>query len=238
MNCWFKNLFKNPLGYTLKLNNQLIFELKSSMNSYPSKIFEEAVNEFSKLPGIGHRSALRMVLHLLKQSPEQVEKFGNTFLKLKREIKYCRNCHNISDTDLCSICSNPKRDTALICIVEDVRDLIAVENTGQYFGLYHVLGGIISPMDGIGPSDLTVESLLEKLKQDSIKEVITALSTTMEGDTTVFYLYKKISQLNRDIKFSTIARGVSIGDDLEYADEVTLGRSILNRTPYENTLVR
>jgi recombination protein RecR len=222
------------------------------MDVYPSKIFEEAVNQFATLPGIGRRSALRMVLHLLKQSPEEVEKFGNAFLRLRSEIRYCRNCHNISDTDLCAICANPKRDASLVCVVEDIRDLIAVENTQQYFGLYHVLGGIISPMDGIGPNELNIESLLNKLQnrnsdnspsfggvgEASIKEVIMALSATMEGDTTVFYLYKKISQQNADIKFSTIARGVSIGDDLEYADEVTLGRSILNRTPYESTLVR
>jgi recombination protein RecR len=209
------------------------------MDIYPSRIFEEAVNEFAKLPGIGRRSALRMVLHLLRQSPEEIGKFGNTFLKLRNEIRYCRNCHNISDTELCAICASPKRDASLVCVVEDVRDLIAVENTGQFHGQYHVLGGIISPMDGIGPGELTIESLVNKLGQGEIKEVIMALSATMEGDTTVFYLYKKISHLNRsDIKFSTIARGVSIGDDIEYADEVTLGRSILNRTPYESTLVR
>jgi recombination protein RecR len=208
------------------------------MDIYPSKVFEEAVNRFATLPGIGRRSALRMVLYLLKQSPEEVERFGHAFLKLRSEIRYCRNCHNISDTDLCAICSSPKRDSSLVCVVEDVRDLIAVENTQQYYGLYHVLGGIISPMDGIGPGELTIDSLLTKLGQGQIKEVIMALSATMEGDTTVFYMYKKISQLNVDIKFSTIARGVSIGDDLEYADEVTLGRSILNRTPYESTLVR
>jgi recombination protein RecR len=208
------------------------------MDAYPSRVFEEAVNQFATLPGIGRRGALRMVLHLLKQSPEEVEKFGNAFLRLRNEIRYCRNCHNISDTDLCAICANPKRDASLVCVVEDVRDLIAVENTQQYYGLYHVLGGIISPMDGIGPGELTIESLVTKLSAGEIKEIIMALSATMEGDTTVFYLYKKISHLNADIKFSTIARGVSIGDDLEYADEVTLGRSILNRTPYESTLVR
>jgi recombination protein RecR len=208
------------------------------MDIYPSKVFEEAVNQFATLPGVGRRSALRMVLHLLKQSPDDVERFGNAFLRLRSEIRYCRNCHNISDTDLCAICSSPKRDPSLVCVVEDVRDLIAVENTQQYYGLYHVLGGIISPMDGIGPGELTIDSLLTKLGQGQIREVIMALSATMEGDTTVFYVYKKISQLNSEIKFSTIARGVSIGDDLEYADEVTLGRSILNRTPYESTLVR
>jgi recombination protein RecR len=208
------------------------------MDIYPSKVFEEAVNQFATLPGIGRRGALRMVLHLLKQSPDAIEQFGNVFLRLRNEIKYCRNCHNISDTDLCGICSSPKRDSSLVCVVEDIRDLIAVENTNQYNGLYHVLGGIISPMDGIGPSELTIDSLLSKLNQGQVNEVIMALSATMEGDTTVFYLYKKIAQLHSDVKFSTIARGVSIGDDLEYADEVTLGRSILNRTPYESTLVR
>lgn len=209
------------------------------MDQYPSKIFEEAVNQFAKLPGIGRRSALRMALHLLKQSPEEIEKFGNTFVRLRREIRHCRNCHNFSNSDLCGICSSPKRDNSLVCVVEDIRDLIAVENTNQYFGLYHVLGGIISPMDGIGPSELNIESLLNKVENTDIKEIIIAISATMEGDTTAFYLYKKISKLNReDLKFSTIARGVSIGDDIEYADEVTLGRSILNRTPYENSLVR
>ena len=208
------------------------------MDIYPSKIFEEAVNQFATLPGIGRRGALRMVLHLLKQSPEEIEKFGNTFLRLRNEIKYCRNCHNISDTDICAICSSPKRDSSLVCVVEDVRDLIAVENTNQFNGLYHVLGGIFSPMDGVGPGELTIVFLLTKLNQGQVKEVIMALSATMEGDTTVFYLFKKISHLHTDVRFSTIARGVSIGDDLEYADEVTLGRSILNRTPYESTLVR
>ena len=209
------------------------------MNSFPSKIFEQAVNEFVSLPGIGRRSAVRMVLHMLKQNPEEARRFGETMIRLTREIRFCKNCHNISDSELCSICADHRRDTTTICIVEDVRDLLAVENTNQYRGLYHVLGGIISPMDGIGPNNLNIESLLEKLKTDSITEIIMALSATMEGDTTVFYLYKKVSQLNRpELKLTSISRGVSIGDDLEYADEVTLGRSILNRTPYESTLVR
>lgn len=209
------------------------------MNSFPSKIFEQAVNEFASLPGIGRRSAVRMVLHMLKQNSADARRFGETMIRLTQEIQFCKNCHNISDSELCSICADNRRDTATICIVEDVRDLLAVENTNQYRGLYHVLGGIISPMDGIGPNNLNIESLLAKLKTETITEIIMALSATMEGDTTVFYLYKKVSQLNRpELKLTSISRGVSIGDDLEYADEVTLGRSILNRTPYESTLVR
>ena len=209
------------------------------MNSFPSKIFEQAVNEFASLPGIGRRSAVRMVLHMLKQNPADARRFGETMVRLTQEIRFCKNCHNISDAELCSICADPHRDTSLVCVVEDVRDLLAVENTSQYRGLYHVLGGIISPMDGIGPGNLHFDTLLEKLKSDAIHEIIMALSATMEGDTTVFYLYKKVMQLNRpELRLSSIARGVSIGDDLEYADEVTLGRSILNRTPYEHTLVR
>jgi recombination protein RecR len=209
------------------------------LSTYSSKILEEAVHEFSKLPGIGKRTALRLVLHLLKESPSEVEKFGNTFVRLRNEIRYCAVCHNISETEVCSICSNPKRDSSLICVVEDVRDVIAIENTNQFYGRYHVLGGIISPMDGIGPGDLNMTTLLDKIAAHEIKEVIMALSATMEGDTTVFYLYKKMIQHgNSNLKFSTIARGVSIGDELEYADEATLGRSIVNRTPYENSLVR
>lgn len=209
------------------------------MSIYSSKILEEAVNAFSKLPGIGKRTALRLVLHLLNAPPAEVEKFGSTFIRLKNEIRYCTSCNNISEMEICSICSNPKRDASLMCVVEDVRDVIAIENTNQFNGRYHVLGGIISPMDGIGPNDLTIEPLLEKIASKKINEVIMALSATMEGDTTVFYLYKKIMQLDcGDLKFSTIARGVSIGDELEYADELTLGRSILNRTPYENSLVK
>lgn len=209
------------------------------MSNFSSKILEEAVHEFSKLPGIGKRTALRLVLHLLKESPSEVEKFGHTFVRLRNEIRYCNTCHNISETEICLICSNPKRDASLICVVEDVRDVIAIENTNQFNGKYHVLGGIISPMDGIGPGELKMETLLQKIAANKIKEVIMALSATMEGDTTVFYLYKKMLQFGcGDLKFSTIARGVSIGDELEYADEATLGRSIVNRTPYENSLVR
>jgi recombination protein RecR len=209
------------------------------MNSFPSRIFEQAVNEFATLPGIGRRSAVRMVLHMLNRNRAEATRFGETMIRLLDEIRFCKDCHNISDAELCSICADPRRDTSLVCVVEDVRDLLAVENTNQYRGLYHVLGGIISPMDGIGPSNLNIESLLEKLKPGNVSEIIMALSATMEGDTTVFYIYKKVSQLNlATLRLSSIARGVSIGDDLEYADEVTLGRSILNRTPYESTLVR
>ena len=207
------------------------------MNTFPSRIFEQAVNEFATLPGIGRRSALRMVLHMLRQSPADAKRFGETMIRLAQETRFCKKCHNISDAEFCSICTDTRRDQTLLCIVEDIRDLLAVENTNQYHGLYHVLGGVISPMDGIGPNNLNIESLLERLKTEPVTEIIMALSATMEGDTTVFYIYKKISQLNRnDLRLSSIARGVSIGDDLEYADEVTLGRSILNRTPYENTL--
>lgn len=206
------------------------------MISYPSKLFEDAVNEFSRLPGIGRKSALRMVLHILKQDKIAVERFGNALIKLRNEIVYCKNCHNISETELCSICSDNKRDSSLVCVVENVRDVIAIENTQQYRGMYHVLGGIISPVDGIGPSQLNIETLVYKAATGSINEVIMALATTMEGDTTVFYLYKKLAPY--DLKISTIARGVSIGGEIEYADEVTLGRSIVNRVAYENSLIK
>ncbi|MBL7891125.1 MAG: recombination protein RecR [Bacteroidia bacterium] len=202
--------------------------------NFPSRLIENAVNEFAKLPGVGRKTALRFVLHLLKQNDKDVANFSETFLKLKQELKYCKSCHNISDSELCDICSSHKRDHSLVCVVEDIRDVMAIENTGQYNGVYHILGGIISPMDGIGPSDLNIESLVEKVKNGEIKEVVMALSTTMEGDTTNFYIYKKLKEFN--IMISTIARGVSIGDELEFADEVTLGRSIINRTLYEKGL--
>ncbi|MBN2697354.1 MAG: recombination protein RecR [Bacteroidales bacterium] len=202
-------------------------------NNYSSRLLEEAIDEFSKLPGIGKKSALRLVLYLLKQDRKEVEQFGNTILRIKKEIIQCEKCHNISDTRLCPICSDPYRDQQLVCVVESIRDVISIENTQQYHGLYHVLGGIISPMDGIGPSDLTIHSLEERVRQEDIKEIILALSTTMEGDTTNFYIYKKLHQY--PVKITTLARGVAIGDDLEYADEVTLGRSILNRTRFEDT---
>ncbi len=202
------------------------------MNTYSSKLLEDAVNELSRLPGIGRKSALRLALHLLKQDNAQVERFGNSIIKMRNEIIYCNRCHNISDSETCEICASPKRDQNTICVVEDIRDVMAIENTSQYLGLYHVLGGIISPMDGIGPHDLNISSLVERVRNGNIKEVVMALSTTIEGDTTNFYIYKQLKNFN--IEITTIARGISIGDELEYADEVTLGRSIINRTPYQS----
>ncbi len=201
--------------------------------NYSSKLIEQAVNEFSKLPGVGKKTALRYVLHLLKQDEMQLDVLGNTVLKLRNELKYCNNCHNISDKEICEICSNASRDQSTVCVVEDIRDVMAIENTQQYKGIYHVLGGIISPMDGIGPSDINIETLVKKVAEQKVSEVIMALSTTMEGDTTNFYIYKRLKEFN--ISLSTIARGISIGDELEYTDEITLGRSILNRVPYEKT---
>lgn len=205
------------------------------MNNLPAKLIDEAVAEFMRLPGIGRRSALRMVLHLLRQPEADVERFGNTMARLRKETHYCRLCHSISDNELCRICSDPRRDALLVCVVEDIRDLIAIENTQQYRGRYHVLNGVISPMDGIGPSDLNIDTLLAKVHERSVDEIIMALSATMEGDTTAFFIYKKMLQADTPVKFSILARGVSIGDELEYADEITLGRSIINRVPYETT---
>ena len=204
--------------------------------NFPSKLIEEAVEQFAKLPGIGRKTALRLALNLLQMDKEQVNRFGQAFIDLRNNIKYCSVCHNISDLDVCEICSNTSRDESMLCVVEDIRDVMAIENTHQFKGKYHVLGGIISPMDGIGPSDLNITSLEEKVHSGIVKEVIMALSTTMEGDTTNFYIFKKLKESN--VKLSVIARGVSIGDELEYADEVTLGRSIVNRTPYENSIVQ
>lgn len=201
---------------------------------YPSTLLEKAVNEFAKLPGVGRKTAMRLVLHLLRQDTDVVEAFGNAIVTLKREVKYCKVCHNISDTDVCSICSNSQRDASVICVVESIRDVMAVEATQQYRGLYHVLGGVISPMDGIGPSDLQIESLVQRVVSGGVQEVVLALSTTMEGDTTNFYIYRKLA--NMGVKLSVIARGISVGDELEYADEVTLGRSILNRTPFNGSI--
>lgn len=198
---------------------------------YPSVLLEKAVNEFSKLPGIGRKTALRLVLHLLRQSNSDVEQFASAIAKVKQEVKYCRVCHNISDEDVCPICSDSRRDTSLICVVENIQDVMAVENTQQFRGLYHVLGGIISPMDGIGPDQLEIQSLVQRVEQGGVSEVILALSSTMEGDTTNFYISRKLAPL--DVKLSVIARGISVGDELEYTDEVTLGRSIVNRTPFE-----
>ncbi|HNX12385.1 MAG TPA: recombination mediator RecR [Paludibacteraceae bacterium] len=200
---------------------------------YSSTLLENAVNEFAKLPGIGRKTALRLVLHLLKQSEAEVDAFGNAFISLRREIVYCKVCHNISDTEVCHICSNPGRDHHTICVVENIKDVMTIENTQQYRGLYHVLGGIISPMDGVGPGDLEIESLVKRVPDEEIKEVILALSTTMEGDTTNFYIFRKLSPTN--VKITTIARGIAIGDELEYADEVTLGRSIVNRVEFTNS---
>ncbi|MEI8273647.1 MAG: recombination mediator RecR [Paludibacter sp.] len=204
-----------------------------SQQQFSSSLLENAVNEFSKLPGIGRKTALRLVLHLLKQSEHEVEVFGNSFIQLRKEIIYCKVCHNISDTELCRICGNPSRDHETVCVVENIKDVMSIENTQQFRGLYHVLGGIISPMDGIGPADLEIESLIQRVKDEEVKEVVLALSTTMEGDTTNFYIFRKLAPLN--IKVTTIARGIAIGDELEYADEVTLGRSILNRVEFTNS---
>ena len=200
---------------------------------YPSMLLEKAVGEFAKLPGVGRKTAMRLVLHLLRQDTAVVEAFGNAMITLKHEVKYCKVCHNISDTETCRICSNPARDASTICVVESIRDVMAVEAAQQYRGLYHVLGGVISPMDGIGPSDLQIESLVERVKGGEVKEVILALSSTMEGDTTNFYISRKLDGM--DVKLSVIARGISIGDELEYTDEVTLGRSIINRTLFTGT---
>lgn len=201
---------------------------------YPSALLEKAVEEFAKLPGIGRKTAMRLVLHLLRQDTASVESFGNALITLKHEVKYCKICHNISDTDVCRICSNPARDTSLVCVVESIRDVMAVENTQQFKGLYHVLGGVISPMDGIGPSDLEIDSLVDRVKTGTVKEVILALSSTMEGDTTNFYISRKLASY--DVKLTVIARGISIGDELEYTDEVTLGRSIVNRVAFTGNM--
>ena len=198
---------------------------------YPSQLLEKAVSEFSKLPGIGRKTALRLVLWMLRQEDSEVEQFAEAVHRLKHEVKYCRTCHNISDTEVCPICSDLRRDATTVCVVENIQDVMAVENTQQYTGLYHVLGGIISPMDGIGPADLEIDSLVRRVEEEDIQEVILALSSTMEGDTTNFYIFRKLA--SSDVKLSVIARGIPVGDELEYADEVTLGRSILNRTPFE-----
>jgi recombination protein RecR len=205
-----------------------------NIDKYPSKLLENAVNEFSKLPGIGRKSALRLVLFLLRQDVEAVKYFGNSLIQLRSEIKHCKICHNISDTDICQICSNHSRNQHVICVVENIRDVMSVENTQQFNGLYHVLGGIISPMDGIGPAELEIESLVNRVEKGEIFEVILALSTTMEGDTTNFYIYRKLK--DKEVKISTLARGVSVGDELEYTDEITLGRSLTNRVPYESSI--
>ncbi|MFV0291197.1 MAG: recombination mediator RecR [Mangrovibacterium sp.] len=204
------------------------------IDKFPSKLLENAVNEFAKLPGIGRKTALRLVLHMLKQETHEVDSFGNAIMLAKHNIMHCKTCHNISDNEVCEICSQPERSADVICVVENIRDVMAIENTHQFIGLYHVLGGIISPMDGVGPADLEIASLISRVESGSVSEVILALSTTMEGDTTNFYIYKKLKPLQ--VKVSTLARGVAIGDELEYADEITLGRSIKNRLDFESSL--
>ena len=201
---------------------------------FPSRLLENAVGEFAKLPGIGRKTALRLVLHLLKKEETEVEEFGHAIVQLRKEVKHCKVCHNISDTEICNICSNHSRSEEVICVVESIRDVLSIENTNQFNGRYHVLGGVISPMDGVGPGDLEIDSLINRVKNDQTIEIILALSTTMEGDTTNFYIYKKLKDL--DVRITTIARGVSIGGELEYTDELTLGRSIRNRISYSDTL--
>lgn len=198
---------------------------------YPSLLLDKAVSELSRLPSIGRKTALRLALHLLRQDVEDVDDLADAIKSLRHNVKYCRMCHNISDNDVCEICSDPRRDASVVCVVENIRDVMAVEATQQYHGLYHVLGGVISPMDGIGPSDIEIESLVERVGSEQISEVILALSSTMEGDTTNFYIFRKLAHTG--VKISVIARGISVGDELEYTDEVTLGRSIMNRTVFE-----
>lgn len=202
------------------------------MQSYPSYLLENAVNQLAKLPGIGKKSALRLALHLLKQEQQDVADFAQAILLLKNEVKYCQVCKNISDAEVCQICSDASRQTDVVCVVETIKEVMLIENTGQFRGLYHVLGGVISPIDGVHPSDLEIESLVDRIKQGGVKEVVLALSTTMEGDTTSYYIARKLAAF--DITLTTIARGVSVGDELQYADELTLGKSIVNRVPYKN----
>ena len=211
------------------------------MNTYPSILLSDAVDQFASLPGVGRKTALRLVLHLLRQPDKDVEAFAGALTRLKQEVKYCRVCHTISDQEVCSICQSHSRDKHTICVVENVQDVMSIENTGQYNGLYHVLGGIISPMDGVGPSDIEIDSLVNRIEKDDIREVILALPTTMEGDTTNFYIYRRLQNITKDdiaslphpLKISQIARGVAIGNELEYTDEITLGRSIVNRIEFK-----
>ena len=205
------------------------------MNEYPSILLEQAVNQMASLPGVGRRTALRLVLHLLRQTDKEVEAFSGAFTRLKKEVIYCRECHNISDTELCPICASTHRDHTTICVVENVQDVMSIENTGQYNGVYHVLGGIISPMEGIGPKDIEIDSLIERVAKGEVKEVILALPTTMEGDTTNFYIYRRLQNAGLAVmpRISQIARGVAVGNQLEYTDEITLGRSIVNRTEFK-----
>jgi len=199
-------------------------------SQFSSYLLEDAVNELAKLPGIGKRTAMRMALHLLKQDQNHVDRLGESLMRMRKEMMFCKRCHNISEKPICSICSSPKREEGFICVVEDIRDVLAIENTGQFKGLYHVLGGLISPMDGVSPSDLQIASLIERIEKEKINEIVLALSATVEGDTTNFYIFKQLK--NQEVKLSTLARGVAIGDEIEFADEVTLGRSIVQRLPY------
>ena len=209
------------------------------MSDYPSIVLEQAVNQMASLPGVGRRTALRLVLHLLRQSDAEVEAFSGAFTRLKKDVVYCRECHNISDTEICPICGSARRDHSTICVVENVQDVMSIENTGQYTGVYHVLGGVISPMEGIGPKDIEIDSLIERIAKNGMDEVILALPTTMEGDTTNFYIYRRIQNLlndqpaKGDLRISQIARGVAVGNQIEYTDEITLGRSIVNRTEFK-----
>ena len=205
-------------------------------NSNTSLILDNAVNELSKLPGIGRKTATRLILHLIKQPQNEISALGNAVIRLSNEIKYCKSCHNITDNDYCNICSNQSRDKSVVCIVESIKDVIAIENTRQFKGIYHVLGGLISPMDGVGPNDLFIETIEKKVESGQVNEIIFALSTTMEGDTTNYYLFKKLNKYN--VNFSILARGISFGDEIEYTDEITLGRSIVNRTPFETAFSR
>ena len=204
--------------------------------NFPSKLVENAVNQLSRLPGIGNRSALRLVLHMLKQEKNSVEQFGDSFIQLINKTNYCSRCYGISDSELCEVCTNTKRDIEIICIVEDIRVMMAIESTMQYKGAYHILGGLISPMDGVGPNDIRAEELVEKVKTGAVKEVIFALSTTMEGDTTNYYLFRRLK--DSGVKISSIARGIAIGDELEYTDEITLATALSSRMPYENSLAK
>ncbi|HHN48719.1 MAG TPA: recombination protein RecR [Bacteroidales bacterium] len=201
------------------------------MTEYSSKLLEQAVDRLSRLPGIGRKTALRLCLHILKSENGEAKQLGEALMRLRDEVCYCKTCHNIADSDLCQICANPRREAELICVVEDIRDVMAIENTSQFKGRYHVLGGIISPIEGIGPSDLNIDSLIQRVQTEKIREIVMALPATIEGDTTIFYIYKKVK--DSGVLVTTIARGVAVGDDLEFADEVTLGRSILNRVPFE-----
>ncbi|MCB0510649.1 MAG: recombination protein RecR [Bacteroidetes bacterium] len=204
--------------------------------NYPSKLIEDAVMAFKRLPGIGEKTALRLVLHLLKQEEDKVDYFGSVLSKMRKEIKACKSCHNLSDEEICAICTNPNRDKSIVCVVESIRDLIAIEQTGTFRGLYHVLGGIISPVNGVGPDEINIASLLERVETEGVEEVIMAISPTMEGDTTIYYISKLLQKMG--VKLTTIARGVSFGGELEYTDELTLARSIASRMPYDNYLLK